>query len=282
MSSTKTIVHSASGASCSVHEFGATVTSYKTGAGRECLFISRDAILNGTKAIRGGIPLVFPFFGPDKDNTMPQHGFLRANVWTVDESSAYDRADAAGISYTLELKNVKASRGGKWDQNTELDCVCVYQIKVEANKMTATLGVKNTGSKSFDFQTLIHTYYLVDCNAGLDGSQCYVKGLEGYSVDDKVTGEKYMLGKDPVIIVGSTDRVYTPPSGKNVVDVTIGVGGGKTMKISGTGSVDGTSVPVSCVVWNPFKENAAKMGDFADDQVSRAIYCLGCNATNIH
>jgi glucose-6-phosphate 1-epimerase len=278
MDLTRAITHSASGASCKIHDFGVTVLSYKTGAGRECLFVSRDAKLDGSKAVRGGIPLVFPQFGqPDK--SMPQHGFLRNNYWKVDESSAYDTADAAGISYTFELKDAKNSRGGKWDEKTDLDCSCVFAIKIGADKMETSLEIKNTASKPFDFQTLQHTYYLVDGNAALDTSQCYVKGLEGYSVSDKVTKEEYTLGADPVTIGGSVDRIYTPPAGKGVVDVTIGVGGGKTIKMTATGLLDGSSVPVSCVVWNPHKKNAAKMGDFGDDQVSYGLgrICLWQN-----
>lgn len=41
-----------------VHPHGATVLSWKVD-GRELLFCSKLAILDGTKAIRGGIPLVF-------------------------------------------------------------------------------------------------------------------------------------------------------------------------------------------------------------------------------
>jgi glucose-6-phosphate 1-epimerase len=267
MASTITITHSSSGASCKIHDFGATVLSYQTGAGRECIFLSRDAKLDGTKAVRGGIPLVFPQFGqPDK--AMPQHGFLRNNYWQVDESSAYDNSDSAGITYSLEFKNVQAGKGGKWDENTELNCTCFYAIKIEANKMTTTLEIMNTSTKPFNFQTLQHTYYMVDGNAAFDASQCFVKGLEGYSVVDKVTNEEYTVGADPVTLAGLTDRVHNPPAGKDSVDVMIGVGSGKTLKLTATGIVDGAPVPVSCVVWNPFKENAAKMGDFGDDQVS--------------
>lgn len=279
-STTRTITHSASGASCTIHAFGATVISYKTGAGWECLFMSRDAKKDGSKAIRGGIPLVFPQFGqPDK--SMPQHGFLRNNVWTVDESSAYDTADAAGIQYTLSLKDVKNARGGKWDENTTLDVTCTYTLHIEASKMTTALELKNTCSNSFDFQTLQHTYFRVDGQGAYDPAQCYVKGLQGYVLTDKISNaEEYKWGSDPVILEGLTDRVYTPPTGKDVVDVQIGVGSGKTIKLTATGSVNGASVPVSCVVWNPFKENAAKMGDFGDDQVSAKVkkVCLkkGC------
>lgn len=266
MSPIKSITHSASGASCEIYEWGATVTSFKVASGRECLFVSRDAKLDGSKAIRGGIPLVFPQFGqPDK--SMPQHGFLRNNYWKFDESSAYDNTDSAGISLTLDLKDVKNSRGGKWDENTTFDCSCVFSIEIEANKMTTELEIQNTSSNSFEFQTLQHTYFLVDGGAALDSAQCYVKGLEGYSVVDKITNEEYVLGEDPVVISGNVDRIYTPPAGdKDVVDVDIGVGGGKVVKMTATGMMDGASTPASCVVWNPYKEKAAAMGDFGDDQ----------------
>lgn len=48
-----------SGESVTVHLYGATVTSWKAG-GKEQLFLSEKAHLDGSKPIRGGIPVVFP------------------------------------------------------------------------------------------------------------------------------------------------------------------------------------------------------------------------------
>jgi glucose-6-phosphate 1-epimerase len=270
MDFTRTVTHQASGASCTVHAFGATVISFKTDSGRECLFVSRDAILDGSKAIRGGIPLVFPQFG-QPDESMPQHGFLRANLWTLEEDSIHDNDKEAGLSYSLDLKNAKNSRGGPWNTDTAFDCKCVYSIAISGSKMTTTLEIKNCGSAAFPFQTLQHTYLSVDENGALDPTQCYVKGLEGYSVSDKITNEEYPWEDKPVIISDIVDRVYNPPPGKDVVDVLVGVGSGKTLRLTASGTVDGTSTPVSCVVWNPYKEKAAAMGDFGDDQVSLLI-----------
>jgi glucose-6-phosphate 1-epimerase len=227
--------------------------------------------LDGSKAIRGGIPLVFPQFGqPDK--AMPQHGFLRVNYWTVDESSAYDGTDSAGITYNLTLQDVKAARGGLWDKDsTEYDCSCSYHVKIDGNKLTTTLEVHNIGNTDFPFQNLLHTYYLVDGKSALDGDQCYVKGLEGYDVVDKITDAEYTCGSDPIIMDGEVDRIYTPPTGKDVVDVIIGVGGDQSLKMTATGKVNGVGWPVSCVVWNPNKEKAASMADFGFDQYHEMI-----------
>jgi len=271
MEYSRTFQHSASGAKCTVHDFGATVTSFTTGSRRECLFVSRDAKKDGSKAIRGGIPLVFPQFG-QPDQSMPQHGFLRNNFWKVNESSAFDNPAEAGISYSLALKDVKNSRGGKWDENTEFDCSCVYSIKISGSTMTTSLEIKNTGGKAFDFQTLQHTYLMVDGEGAQDPTQCYVNGLEGYTVVDKISNEEYVWGSKPVTIPDNVDRVYNPPTGQDVVNVLVGVGNGKVLKLSASGILDGASTPVSCVVWNPYKDKAAQMGDFGDDQVRRVSF----------
>ena len=263
----RTIKHSASGASCTIHDFGATVISFQTKSGEECLFVSRDAKKDGSKAIRGGIPLVFPQFGqPDK--SMPQHGFLRNNFWTVNESSAFDNAESAGISYSLALKDVKNSRGGVWDESTAYDCECVYSIKINGETMTTTLQIKNTGGESFSFQTLQHTYFKVEGGAAQDPAQCYVKGLEGYSVSDKISNQEYVCGEEPITVPDNVDRVYDPPKGKDTVQVSIGVGNGKIIKLTASGMLGDNVIPASCVVWNPYKEKAAAMSDFGDDQVS--------------
>jgi glucose-6-phosphate 1-epimerase len=90
-------------------------------------------------------------------------------------------------------------------------------------------------------------------------------------VVDKVSNTKYSSGSDPVTIQGETDRIYHPPDGKDVVEVIIGVGEGKEMKLTASGFVDEKKEPVSCVVWNPHIEKAKDMSDFGDDQYHEMI-----------
>ena len=68
-----------SSAHITVYYYGATITSWSVDS-KEKLFLSQKAVLDGTKAIRGGIPLVFPQFGPGK---LPQHGFARVSKYIV-------------------------------------------------------------------------------------------------------------------------------------------------------------------------------------------------------
>lgn len=200
-------------------------------------------------------------------HSYPQHGFLRNNYWSLVEGSKFDNADEAGVSLELALKDVVNARGGKWDVGTNLDCKCTFSVKIDGKSMTNTITMENTGQEAFDFQVLLHTYYSVAEGKAMDGSVCNVKGLEGYSVSDKVTGEEYVLGSDAVTLHdGLFDRVYTPPYGKAHLEVTVSAGPGNGLSLKASGQVDGQVVPVSGVVWNPHAENAKKMGDFGDDQ----------------
>lgn len=279
-----TIIHSKSGAKATVYTFGATVTSFTNSIGRELLFLSTDAKLDGSKAIRGGIPLVFPQFGAQPDTTMVQHGFARNTMWTLEDDKSFDTDESAGITLSLALNNVKTSaRGsaGEWAASStseqELDCLLTMEIKISASSLTTTLTITNTGLTSFDFQTLFHTYYHVDQHDALNSKKCNVVGLEGYICEDKISGETYTTDATPIGIDSNVDRIYTPPSSddgkRNVLDITIMTGGDTSASLKAFGTVDGKEVPTSCVVWNPHKKKAEEMGDFNNDGYHDMICC---------
>lgn len=263
-----TITHSKSGAAAQVHPFGATVLSFVTWQGQELLFLSRLAKLDGSKAIRGGIPLVFPQFG-QPDPSMPQHGFLRTNLWEVDDSSFYDNDEAAGLSLRLSLSNALNSRGGKWNLSTEFDCTVTLSVKVMPLSLSLTLSIQNTGAREFHFQALLHTYYRVD-NA-LDPTTCNVTGLQGYNVYDQITNERYSLEQEPIVIDGNVDRIYSPPAGTRDLTVEIQTGPCRKVRLTASGQVDGQPLPVSAVVWNPHEQKAKDMSDFGDEQYVNMI-----------
>jgi len=60
---------------------GAQVTSWKPAGTEEVLFVSRQARWEDGRAIRGGVPVCFPWFGSNADNpTAPAHGFVRTKA----------------------------------------------------------------------------------------------------------------------------------------------------------------------------------------------------------
>jgi glucose-6-phosphate 1-epimerase len=228
------------------------------------LFVSSLAKTDGSKAIRGGIPLVFPQFGqPNKD--MPSHGFLRCNYWSVGQM--YDNEDEAGCEFTLALNDAESARGeGIWSDGS-VDCSLSLKVKVKNTSLTTTLTIKNTGGTEFDYQTLLHSYYKINGSKALDETSCNVVGLDGYNCDDKITNEKSIQDGSPIAIDREVDRIYTPPSGKENLDVLICTGDdGSKISLKATATDGDKDIPVSVVVWNPFIEKAKRLGDFKDEE----------------
>mmetsp|Transcript_24576 Transcript_24576/g.28129 ORF Transcript_24576/g.28129 Transcript_24576/m.28129 type:complete len:305 (-) Transcript_24576:138-1052(-) len=262
------IKHSSSGASAKVYPFGATVASFVTSKNHEVLFVSKLAKTDGSKATRGGIPLVFPQFGqPNKD--MPQHGFLRCNYWKVGKS--YDSDNEAGCDFTLDLQDVVKARGdGIWkasETDNAVDCSICLLVKVKPTSLTTVLTITNTGSTAFEYQTLFHTYYKIYGSKALDNNMCNVVGLEGYNVDDKITNENTIQDGTPITIDREVDRIYTPDAQKQDLDITICTGeDGSKLSVKATAADGGKKLPVSAVVWNPFVEKSKGMSDFGDEE----------------
>src|SRR5437879_705025 len=74
---------------------GATVTRYEVN-GKPVLFCSRTSKYEAGKAIRGGVPVIFPWFGPHPtDPALPQHGFARTAEWKI--ASTNTGADKAAV-----------------------------------------------------------------------------------------------------------------------------------------------------------------------------------------
>ena len=255
----KTLQHS-SGSSCKIHSFGATVISFTTD--QEHLFLSRDAKLDGSKAIRGGIPLVFPVFGPSSaPSTMPQHGFARVNTWQLVEST-----DTAA-SYTLRLADVTAGRGDQNPWGVEeaakngIDVLLRYNVSLGADHLVTILTVHNTGTTAFDMEALLHSYFTVPEKAAHDNSRTFITGLDHYCIVDKVTqrsGHIQSAG-ELVVIRGETDRDFHPCEGTSSSAHVHLTTPQRTLEITAEGSSG-----VSCVVWNPGKEKAEAMSDMHD------------------
>jgi D-hexose-6-phosphate mutarotase len=106
-------LHLQKGSSAEILLYGATVISWKCRGANddepvERLFVSSKAFLDGSKAVRGGIPVVFPFFGAPtrpEHSQLPQHGYARTSNWKWDGSVVMD--NDAGVSVRLSTSRVR-------------------------------------------------------------------------------------------------------------------------------------------------------------------------------
>lgn len=226
-----------------VHLHGATITSFQV-EGEEILFVSEKSVFDNKKAIRGGIPVVFPNFGPW--SLGPQHGFARTKRWTVKKSLAKSELI---LSLTDDEETRKV-----WDFKFELE----YVLTLSANSLKTELVIHNNDDKQFDFTSLLHTYIKLD-----DINNAKVSDLTNCVYVDKVNnGVVSKETSDLVQINGETDRVYYS-TGKEHTIIT-----GNANKYNVV--IKKENFP-DTVVWNPWIDKAKGMTDFGDEEYKRMI-----------
>ena len=156
---------------------GATVTSWKGPNDNEQLFLSSKAALDGSKAVRGGIPVVFPVFGPPpKDHAtsnLPQHGFARNVRWeylgkTSSESTGTASALDSSVKLDFGLSSAQLDEKSRkaWPHEFSL----VYSVTLGTGELGLSLEIKNAGETPWEFTTLLHTYFRI----GVSGLRNYI------------------------------------------------------------------------------------------------------------
>ncbi|TPX31436.1 hypothetical protein SmJEL517_g05239 [Synchytrium microbalum] len=213
---------------------------------------SEKAILNGSKAIRGGIPLVFPVFGTVPGNPLPQHGFARTSKWSWSGVQS-DTADSISALFELKPEHVPADLYAKWPHPFAL----AYHVTLSAKQLVTKLVIRNTGSAPFDFTTLLHTYFKVK-----DISTVGVTGLQQLHYVDKVlSSARAVETRSHVAVSGEVDRVYEGVKNDEITIEGVGFGDVKIVKYN---------FP-DVVVWNPWSEKANAMADFGDEEYHNMI-----------
>ncbi len=113
------------------------------------MFYSDKAIFEQGKAIRGGIPLVWPQFGP---GPLPQHGFARVKTWRVSKKNT-----SGDVSVDLQLSDDEDTLK-VWPHKFTL----TLTVRLSEQSIYQELTVKNQDNQTFEFKTLFHTYFKVD------------------------------------------------------------------------------------------------------------------------
>lgn len=227
-----------------IYLHGAHVTRWHPTGEDDVLFLSSRSRFTAGSAIRGGVPICFPWFGPHRtDPSAPAHGFARVLPWRL--VAAHDDGD--DVVVVLELTDSPATRASAWPHPFR----ATYRVTVGAT-LRLQLQVTSTADVPVTFEEALHTYLAVR-----DVRSVAVTGLEGTAYLDKTAGGTTVPGSaEPVRLTGETDRVYLGTrAGTTVHDPA----GDRRVLVGKDGS-DGT------VVWNPWAEKAAAMADLADDE----------------
>jgi D-hexose-6-phosphate mutarotase len=219
------------------------------------LWLSSDSHFKTGKAIRGGIPLCWPWFAdhptdPDK----PAHGFVRTAVWSVSES---EKLADKGIRLKLFIADSEETMK-LWPHRFRLEMDCTV-----SNALRVKLIATNTDDKPFTCGGALHSYFNISSVSNIE-----IKGLEGCPYIDKVDQGRRKLQDGFVSIRSETDRIYLDTKTDcNIEDSGLH----RRICISKNGSL-------TTVVWNPWIDKATKMQDFGDDEYKRMVCVETANA----
>jgi glucose-6-phosphate 1-epimerase len=256
------------GESVLVYLYGATVSSWKLATGEEQLFVSEKAHLDGSKPIRGGIPVVFPVFGPPPKNhatsSLPQHGFARNSYWeflgkSSSESLGNDTRKGDD-SIVLDFGLSSAMLSEPFRKAWLYDFGLVYSVTLTKDSLRTSLRVQNQGNQPFEFQFLVHTYLRIK-----DISNIRIKNLQSKTYVDKTENYTVKTESSPAItIIQETDRVYQSLDPTVPIIVASSEDDNPIFSIFREGLDDIT-------IWNPWVEKAKGMSDFGDDEYKQMI-----------
>jgi glucose-6-phosphate 1-epimerase len=237
-------------ASADVYLYGAQVTSWRPAGFDEVLFLSEKSHWEEGKAIRGGIPVCFPWFRgkPDNDHA-PTHGFVRTKEWTIDTIRVEANEEVVVVLSTQS----DAETRRWWPHEFRLE----YAIRV-GQKLMLELMMRNTGDSGLQFQEALHTYFKVG-----DVEQVSVQGLDGNQYLDNRDGNRENRQEGNLTLTKQTDNAYLDAIGTvEILDPVIG-----------RRLVTEKQNSVSTIVWNPWSDGAAALSDFGDEEW-HAMLCV--------
>lgn len=201
-------------------------------------------------ALRGGIPLCWPWFADERAG--PAHGIARTSPWQLRRAES----DPQGVRLLLELPEEQIHRqlpGEYWAVHVEF---------VLGDSLSVTLTSTNTGTRTQKLSQALHAYLPVD-----DIHQARITGLEGVAYIDKVQRGAVHYQQEPIEFTTETDRVYFDTSG----EVVLSDGSGEALCVQRAGSQ-------SVVVWNPWLDKAKRLSQFPPDGYRHMVCIEAANA----
>ena len=228
-----------------IYQHGAHVTHFKRKDQPPLLFLSQCSRFAENQPIRGGIPVIFPWFGPREG--MAQHGFARVKAWDLKE---FAPAPDGSVSVRFRLPDCP-------EASAFPPFAADYIVTVD-QALTLQLVVTNSSrDEPFTFENCLHTYFEVG-----DIRAVSISGLKGGSYLDKVANFSRKTEMEEAIRISSeVDRIYLDTtSSVEIRDTRLG----RRVRVDKSGSA-------STVVWNPWMVKAQQMPDFGNEEYERMV-----------
>ena len=228
---------------------GAHITNFHPRGEKPLLFLSSKSNFATGKAIRGGIPLIFPWFGAKRDDpNAPMHGFARTSQWQV--NLAQQIGDVVAMQFALDVPNHSSLRF----------------FVLMGPQLDITLEVLNDSALPLTFEEAFHSYFAVS-----DVRNVFIEGLSRATFIDKTDQMSRKIDGDQMLhLEGETDRVYVNTESTCRIFDPLAK---RCIKIAKTHSA-------TTVLWNPWSEKARTMADMGKDEWQRMVCIETANAAD--
>ena len=230
--------------SASVALHGAHVTAYTPAAQKPVIFTSEHAIYKEGKAIRGGIPICWPWFNAHpSDSSLPSHGYARNQFWEVINSEQTD----THTSITLQLS---------------IETLSATVVITLGESLEVSLTTTNISDREQVAGGALHSYFNVS-----NIETAVIGGLDNTNYIDTLTGTPETQFEN-IIISEEIDNVYiNTDSSVSIYDPELN----RNITIDKTGSK-------STVVWNPWIQKSSTMADLGNEEYLGFVCIEAANA----
>ncbi len=238
-------------ASALISLYAGQVLSFKpVNEAEEMMFVSSNAYFQENKAIKGGTPICWPWFG-DYIHTPshPAHGFVRNNFWQVVTAACLENGDTQII---LEFVNTKKTEQ-LWSYQFKLSLIIII-----GDSLSIELITDNIDNRAFSISEALHSYFKI---GNIDDIE--VSGLENTDFLDKTDDFSQRHQSAAIKIREETDRIYLNSPDKLIIDDPVL---NRKIKIESSGNQN-------IVVWNPWSNGSATIADLSNNDY-RSFICV--------
>jgi len=232
---------------------GAHVTSWRPAGSEEVLFLSSKARWEEGQAIRGGIPICFPWFrGKADDPHAPAHGVVRTRSWQLDSIVGNN----TGVAVTMLIESDEQTRRW-WPGEFRL----VHRVTF-GSELKLELVCINTGKTPLHFEEALHTY-----NRVADVGTVRLQGLNGTHFLDNTDSNKEKTQRGDVTFASQTDNAFIDSQkAVDLLDPKLR----RRIRLQKANSS-------TTVVWNPWQEGAGRLRDLGEGEWRQFLCVEACN-----
>jgi len=243
-------------ATASVSLYGGHIVSWQPKShSKPVLWVSESVKFQQGKAIRGGVPICWPWFGAHPSQaSLPGHGYARITPWELNSIQTLANGEtelhlSLGKSHLSQLH---------WNVEVDLD------LKITVGH---TLGISLTTANKSDHEITIteglHTYFQIS-----DISDIRIHGLEGSDYIDLVNQNESHKQLGAIKFDGELGRIFLDNKSTCVIeDPALN----RRIRIEKKGSK-------STALWNPWRTVASKMDDMGSEGWQHMVCVESANA----